>query len=116
MTELSDTHRQVLSALSDTVVPAVEHEPDPSGFYARKASDIGVPQAIEQALAGMAPEQQQGLAQLLDALAEQGFLRASRRSRQQLMSNVALIRPRRRRRGGGVDAAEPVLRAMRTSA
>ncbi len=55
MTDLSDTHRQVLSALSDTVVPAVALEPDPDGFYAREASDIGVPQAIEQALAGMAP-------------------------------------------------------------
>ncbi len=93
MSELTDTRRQVLTALCDTVAPSVAQEPDPDGFFARQASDIGVPQAAEQTLAGLPAEQQQGMAQLLDALAEQGFLRSSRRSREQLMRNVTLIGP-----------------------
>ncbi len=93
MSELTDTQRQVLAALCDTVVPSVAQEPDPDGFFARQASDIGVPQAAEQTLGGLAAEQRQGMAQLLDALDEQGFLRSSRRSREQLMRNVALIGP-----------------------
>lgn len=93
MCQLSETQRAVLQAVCDTVVPTVEQPHDPDGFFARSASQVGVPQAIEQALAAMPEEQRVGPAALLDALAGQGFLRASHRSREQLMRNVALFGP-----------------------
>jgi choline dehydrogenase-like flavoprotein len=93
MNDLNDTHRQVLAAVCDTVVPAVSRDPDPDGFLARKASDGGVPQAIEQMLAGMPDDQRIGLLQLLEALGDQGFMRSSLRSRAQLMRNVMLMGP-----------------------
>jgi choline dehydrogenase-like flavoprotein len=93
MSELTETHRQVLTLLCETVVPPVPQVPDPDGFFARTASDVGVPQALAEMLATMPDDQRAGLLQLLDALAEQGFLHASARSRGQLMRNISLIGP-----------------------
>ena len=93
MSTLSETQRQILEAVCDTVVPPVAQQPDPDGFFARTASDVGVPPALEGVLAGLPAEQQAGLAQLLDVLGEQGFLRSSQRSREQLMRNIALAGP-----------------------
>ncbi len=94
MSEVNEVQRAVLSALCDAVVPPVAHEPDPDGFFARKASDIGVPAALEQMLLTAVPaEQLAGLLQLLDALAAQGFPRVSQRSREQILRNVALTGP-----------------------
>ena len=52
---------------SDTVVPEIRREPDPDGFFSRKASDVHVPDVFEQMLATMPPDQSGGLMQLLDA-------------------------------------------------
>jgi choline dehydrogenase-like flavoprotein len=93
MSELTESQQQVLAALCDTVVPAIPHDPDPDGFFARRASDVGVPRALAEMLATMPEEQRAGLGELLDALAEQGFLHVSPRSRGQLMRNLALFGP-----------------------
>jgi choline dehydrogenase-like flavoprotein len=93
MSTLTDTQRQILAAVCDTVVPRVDQQPDPDGFFARTAGEVGVPPVLEDVLAGLPPEQQAGLAQILDALGEQGFLRSSQRSREQLMRNIALAGP-----------------------
>ncbi len=93
MSTLSETQSQILTAVCDTVVPAVPREPDPDGFFARTASDVGVPPALAQVLAGLPAEQREGLGQLLEALGEQGFLRSSLRSREQLLRNIALAGP-----------------------
>lgn len=93
MSLLTDDRRAVLRAVCDTVVPAVQRTPDPDGFYARKATDLGVDAGVEQLLAGLPAEQQAGFAQLLDALAQQGFLTASPASREQLLRNLALLGP-----------------------
>ena len=49
---------------------------DPHGFWARAASHIGVPEAVEMALlqSGAPEEQLAGLAALLDSLGEQGMV------------------------------------------
>jgi choline dehydrogenase-like flavoprotein len=99
MSTFTETHRAVLTALCDTVVPSLERTPDPDGFFARQASDVFVPQVLEQMLGGMPDDQRDGLLMLLDALGEQGFLRSSRRSREQIMRNIALT---------GADAAAGV--------
>jgi choline dehydrogenase-like flavoprotein len=93
LSEINETHREVVAALCDAVVPPVAREPDPDGFYSRKASAVGVPTALEDLLAGMPAEQQAGLLRLLEALADQGFARSSQRSREQILRNVALTGP-----------------------
>src|SRR3954451_8915766 len=90
---LTDDQRATLRAVCDTVVPSIKRTPDPTGFWARKASDIGVDQAFEQMLAEMPPENQAGIGELLDGLAQQGFANASQLSREQLLRNVALLGP-----------------------
>ncbi|HEV3001872.1 MAG TPA: FAD-dependent oxidoreductase [Solirubrobacteraceae bacterium] len=87
---LTDVQRQTLRELCDTIVPSIRREPDPTGFWARSASDLGVDQAIGTALDLMPPDQRAGLQQLLDAIAEQGFAGASQLSREQLLLNLRL--------------------------
>jgi choline dehydrogenase-like flavoprotein len=93
MTQIDDTTRETLTALCDTIVPPVARAQDPDGFFARRASDVGVPQVLEAMLEGMGDEQRGGLLELLGALAEQGFPRASQRSREQILRNIALLGP-----------------------
>ena len=47
---------EVLSALCDTIVPSIEHRPDPHGHWARSASAYGVPQALADAMATFPPD------------------------------------------------------------
>lgn len=93
MSTLSETHQQTLAAVCDTVVPSLQRDPDPDGFFSRKASDLGVPVVMASMIETMPPEQRDGLLQLLSALAEQGFADASRRSREQLMRNLFFMGP-----------------------
>ena len=88
--ELTETQRATLRTLFDTIVPSVARDPDPHGFWARTATDVGADQAAEEAIALMPPEDQAGLRQLLDALADQGFAGASQLSREQLLLNLQL--------------------------
>lgn len=53
---LSARELQVLTLACDTLVPAVEQVDDPHGFWARRASDLGVPAQIAAALAEIADE------------------------------------------------------------
>jgi choline dehydrogenase-like flavoprotein len=87
---LTDVQRQTLRELCDTIVPSIAHEPDPNGFWARSATDVGTDEAILQALDMMPPDQKAGLQQLLDVLAEQGFNGSSQLSREQLLLNLQL--------------------------
>lgn len=93
MSELSERQQAVLTLVCDTVVPAIAREPDPDGFFARRASDVGVPMAAAGVLATMPDEQRAGLTALLDALDAQGFTRASQPSREQLLLDLSLLGP-----------------------
>ncbi|HEY1540048.1 MAG TPA: hypothetical protein VGF63_11665, partial [Solirubrobacteraceae bacterium] len=72
---LSELQQATLQRLVDTFAPEVARDDDPTGFWARKGSDLGVDQAIAAQLgSGAVPEDQvEGVRQLLDALAAQGF-------------------------------------------
>jgi choline dehydrogenase-like flavoprotein len=98
---LNETHGEILTAVCDTVVPSLLRADDPDGFFARRASEVGVPEALAGMLDTMPNEQRGGLVQLLDALAEQGFALASRRSREQILRNITLMGPEA---AAGVDA------------
>ena len=65
---LSDSQRATLRLFCDTVVPRIERDPDPLGFWARTASDLGVPEAVEGMIATLDDELRSGLCQLLDAI------------------------------------------------
>src|SRR4051795_5774748 len=84
---LSEIQRDTRRQVCDTFVPSVEVPDDPTGFFARPASALAIPEAIEQQLAsGAVPEEQlDGLRALLDALAAQGFNEAPQAAREQLL-------------------------------
>ncbi|HVS27908.1 MAG TPA: FAD-dependent oxidoreductase [Solirubrobacteraceae bacterium] len=86
---LSELQRATLTRLCDTFVPALEEPDDPTGFWARAASDIGVPDAIEQTLETLSDEQLAGMRQLLDAVAAEGFNEAELEAREQLIHAFA---------------------------
>ena len=75
---LSEVQRAALAALCDTFCAPVERDDDPTGFWARSASDLQIPAIIEDRLSGgLVPEEQlEGLRRLLDALAAQGLVEA----------------------------------------
>ncbi len=78
----TDAQRGTLLALCDTLVPSLppsggdDGAGDPHGFWARAASHLGVPEAIEVALgeSGATEAELAGLGSLLDSLAEQGMV------------------------------------------
>ncbi len=90
---MSETQRQVLRAIADTVVPRLERDKDPTGFWARSGGDVGAHEAVTEALAQMPDVQREGLGQLAEGLARMGFLSASQRSREQLLRNLAALGP-----------------------
>ena len=90
MPELTDLQLQTLRTVCDTVVPSIPRAEDPDGFFARRATDVGADQALLMTLDGLPPEQAEGMLQLLDALAAQGFNGMSQLSREQLFTNVSL--------------------------
>ena len=91
---LTDTQRTTLRLFCDTIVPRIDRQPDPHGFFARTASDIGVEQGVEQLMESLGEELQAGLAQLLDALASQNLdSMPSQLSREQVLHNMALASP-----------------------
>ena len=103
--ELSETQRETLRAVCDTVVPRVDppHEirtPPPrfrgdpgegrgDGFWTTTASDAGVDRALEQLIAGLPEELAVGLFFLLEVLAAQGFAAASQEGRERQLADLA---------------------------
>lgn len=84
---------EALRAICDTVVPAIERDEDPHGFWARTATDVGTDLAIVEYLKAMPDAQREGLLGLIDALGDLGIAQASPPSREQLLTNVALLGP-----------------------
>ncbi|MET0601459.1 MAG: GMC family oxidoreductase N-terminal domain-containing protein [Baekduia sp.] len=84
---LSELQQATLRRLVDTFAPEVAVDDDPTGFWARKASDLGVDGAIAQQLSsGVVPEDQlEGMRQLLDGLRAQGFDEAPQAAREAIL-------------------------------
>jgi acyl-CoA reductase-like NAD-dependent aldehyde dehydrogenase/choline dehydrogenase-like flavoprotein len=76
-----DLQRRTLLAFCDTIVPPLDPPEssngagDPTGFWARAASHIGVPEAVEIVIlqAGAPAEQVEGLRSLLDSMGSSGM-------------------------------------------
>jgi choline dehydrogenase-like flavoprotein len=90
---LNDTQRRTLQAVCDTIVPSVQSDEADAAlreFLARSASAMRVPEQIEGLMAqAMAPEQVQGFADMLDALAENDFAGLPLEVRTQILHDVA---------------------------
>jgi choline dehydrogenase-like flavoprotein len=93
MSELNESRRAVLRAVCDTVVPSIDHDPDPTGLWKRSGTDVGADQGAEQVIAQMPDEVRGGMMELLDGLQQQGFTGLSQRSREQVLRNVAMLGP-----------------------
>ena len=92
---LNESQRAALEALCDTVVPSIEHDDDPHGHWARKASDLMIAAAVEDLIAQIPDEVTRGgLVQLLDVLDAQGLAKApSQLSREQILRNITFASP-----------------------
>ncbi len=98
--ELSARQTEALHGLCDTIVPSIARAEDPDGFWARKASDLGIDHAAAEAIGALPEEANAGLRQLLDVLHVQGIAKPlSQRSREQILRNVSLAS---REAAGGV--------------
>ena len=86
---LSEIQLATLAKVCDTFAAPVEAPDgdDPTGFWGRSASDLGIPEAISAQLgAGTIPEEQlEGFRQLLDALAANGLNDAPQPAREQIL-------------------------------
>ncbi|GAA4977882.1 GMC family oxidoreductase [Kineococcus glutinatus] len=112
MPEFTDVHRAALRALADTYVAAVPAPggEDPDGFWARRGSDLGVPEALELILPATVPEPGlTGLLQLLEALAGAGLADQPQPAREALLRAVAGSAPEA---GAGLDALRQAVLAL----
>jgi choline dehydrogenase-like flavoprotein len=99
---LSDNQRATLRLFCDTVIPRIERDPDPHGFWARTASDLGVPEGVEELLGTLDDELQAGLLQLIDAMDAQNLAKMpTQDSREQVLRNMSLVSPEA---AGGIQA------------
>jgi len=90
--DLTDAQRETLRVLCDTIVPRIEREDDPDGFWARTATDLGVDTGAEQLIGQLPDDQRQGLLELLEGLDAQGLRTApSQLSREQLLRTMSLL-------------------------
>jgi hypothetical protein len=100
---LTGGQRATLRALCDTIVPRVERADDPHGFWARRASDLGIERFVEGYLATLRPDQFRGLQMLLAGLEMQNFADApSDPSREHILAATALSSP-----AAGAQVAHP---------
>src|SRR5437588_1330263 len=91
---LTETQLTVLRALCDTFVPSIAVADDPTGFWARTASDLGVDRVIATSVLGnLPPDLRQDLVNLLDFLATQNFVGASQEMRERVLSQIACSSP-----------------------
>src|SRR6266496_2961032 len=93
---LSETQRRTLEVLCDTYVPGSEHDGDETmkAFMARAAGDMGIAAQIEGLMAeAMLPEDIEGFAGLLDALAKSDFANLPLETRAGMLRQVAASDP-----------------------
>ena len=114
MSELNESRRAVLQAVCDTVVPSIEHDPDPTGLWSRSATDMGADQGIEQVFGQLPEEKFEGMMELLDALGQQGFAGLSQRSREQVLRNFSMVGSRGGRRHFDARRPDPVHHVRRS--
>ena len=87
---LDENRLAVLNAVCDTIVPSLERDDDPTGFWARSAADTKANEVVAQTIGEMSAADQEGMGLLLDSLALQNFPSLSQASREQILVNTSL--------------------------
>ena len=90
---LSPVQREVLRALVDTAVPALEVDDDPHGLWATPGTAVGADGWLELFLDGMPPADLAGICQLLDGMATIGFQHQDRAVREVILHSAAALAP-----------------------
>lgn len=85
----TETRRDCLRAFCDTLFPSLAIAPDPTGFWKRSASDLGVHLALADSIENVfTPAGKAGAFRLLDALAGLGFSARDLESREKLLISM----------------------------
>jgi choline dehydrogenase-like flavoprotein len=89
MGQLSQVQQEVLRAVVDTAVPAVAVEPDPTGFWGRRGSDVGADVVVRRFVEGLPDLRFAAMARLLDTLAGLGITDRDVDAREALLRTVS---------------------------
>jgi choline dehydrogenase-like flavoprotein len=90
---MEETRLAALRALADTVVPRIEHDPDPDGFWLRTATEVGADQGVAMAIEQMPAPIRAGFEGLLDAIAPIGLDALPQEHREAALHQVAASSP-----------------------
>lgn len=92
--ELDERRRLVLRALCDTFVPSIEVSDDPTGFWARCSSDLGIDRVLAKALVeDVSEELRRGLLGLLDVFDNHGFASQPEQVRENILKQISQSSP-----------------------
>jgi hypothetical protein len=92
--EFTIQQRACLASLVDTFFPSLAQAEDPTGFWARSGSDLGLPAAVEDHLRRALPaERVAGLGALLDALDTAGLPALPVSEREALLARLEAANP-----------------------
>jgi choline dehydrogenase-like flavoprotein/heme-degrading monooxygenase HmoA len=91
---LTELQLATLRAVCDTIVPSIRVADDPTGFWARSASDEGVPGALAREIEILPDQPRAGVQGLLDAIAAAGLVEAaSQQRREGILRQVSASSP-----------------------
>ena len=93
MVDLSPVQREVLRALVDTAVPALEVPDDPTGFWSTPGSAVQAHIGLEGFLDNLTPADIVGVTQLLDAMGQLGLQHQERGAREAILHSAAALSP-----------------------
>jgi choline dehydrogenase-like flavoprotein len=93
LAQLTPTQREVLKALVDTAVPALQVDEDPTGFWARPGSAVGTDEVLAQFLTTQPEADQTAVGQLFDGLAQLGFQHQGRATREAMLATAMALAP-----------------------
>jgi choline dehydrogenase-like flavoprotein len=92
--ELTPVQREVLRALVDTAVPALEVADDPTGFWSTPGSATGAHELVELFLGTVLTEADfLGIQQLLDGMALLGMQYQKRAAREAILASASALAP-----------------------
>jgi hypothetical protein len=89
MGQLTPSEREVLTAVVDTAVPALAVEPDPTGFWGRRGSDVGADVMVRRFVEELPDRRFDALGQLLATLDRLGIRHRDRAGREAILHTVS---------------------------
>jgi hypothetical protein len=92
--ELTPVQREVLRAIVDTAVPALQVDDDPHGYWSTPGSATGAHDFVELFLGTVLTEADYlGIQQLLDGMAQLGMQHQKRAAREAILASASALAP-----------------------